>query len=132
MKTTFIERLKLGIHSIFNSPSIDGFLKRIGLSANEAANSILLFGLSFAIGFLFKKYFKFVLGCCFAVGVVGFVLHSNNIIIIDWPAFKSFVGFDPRNADMNFIFVFLVQLVKAHVVATLSMLVGFVLGYKLG
>lgn len=132
MKPAFVERVKEGINTLVSNPTIEGFLQRMGLTANEAGNCILLSGAAFAIGFIFKKYFKFALGCAMVVAVFGSILYSNNIIIVDWPAFKAFTGVDPRNADVNFVFVYLVEQAKLHIVAAVAMLSGFVAGYKLG
>ena len=53
---SFVNRVKDGIHGLVNSPSVESWLHRIGLSLNDAVNSAMLFGVSFAIGFIFKKY----------------------------------------------------------------------------
>jgi uncharacterized membrane protein (Fun14 family) len=132
MDGTVVDRVKDGINNVISTPTVEGWLQKLGLSVDDAVNMALYFGVSFAVGFLFKKYFKFAVGCVLVIGALTFLMHSNEIVAIDWEALKSFIGFDPMNTDVKSVFTVGVEWVKANVAQFLAGAAGFLFGYKLG
>jgi uncharacterized membrane protein (Fun14 family) len=106
----------------------------IGGSSAEAVQAAVYFGLSLAIGFLFKKYFKFVFACLIVSALMIKVLEMNHLLEIDWTAIKTMIGMNGGapsgdfNATLNHFF----DWIKNHLLLFISTSVGFLVGYKLG
>jgi hypothetical protein len=63
--------------------------------------------------------------------VLIFFLYFNKILDIDWEALNTFLGFEPT-ADIGVMLNSAFEWVKANIVITISSVVGFFIGYKLG
>lgn len=120
------------ISNLLEKLNLTALLEKIGLSAVDGSRIIYFFLASFAIGFLFKKYFKFLLGCIIVMGAVYFVLNSHNILHVDMVALRSFVGYDAAKMDPNSVLNMSVEWIKANVYVFGASLAGFIFGYKLG
>ena len=103
----------------------------LGDSSSIAIQVAIYFVSGFAIGFLFKKYLKFVLACLILSIVLIKVLEYNKVLDMDWDALKTLLGFDPA-ADWNVVFDFCLAWVKTQMLIVISSIVGFFIGYKLG
>ena len=101
-----------------------------GDSSSDAMQVAIFFVSFFAIGFLFKKYLKFI----FMVLVVSFLmvkgLEYYKILDIDWEAFNTFMGLEPA-ATFGTVAGLALEWIKSHLVASISSAAGFLIGYKL-
>jgi len=101
-----------------------------GESSSDAVQVAVFFVSFFAVGFLFKKYLKFI----FMVLVVSFFmikgLEYYKILDIDWEAFNTFMGLDPA-ATFGSVTALALEWVKSHLVVSISSAAGFLIGYKL-
>jgi uncharacterized membrane protein (Fun14 family) len=123
----FIEWIK----QLWNKINIKEWAESVGGSSAEAIKAAIYFGLGFAVGFLFKKYFRvFFVSTLIAIALI-FFLQCNKILDIDWEALNTFLGFEPT-ADIGVILNSAFEWVKANIVITISSAVGFLIGYKLG
>lgn len=105
--------------------------KWFGESSADAVQVAICFVSFFAIGFLFKKYLKFIFLCLLVSALVIKGLEYYKILDIDWEAFNTFLGLEPT-ATISSVGNMIVEWVKTHVVITISSIVGFLIGYKLG
>ncbi|MCK4265044.1 hypothetical protein KAW80_01655 [Candidatus Babeliales bacterium] len=112
--------------------NMEEWLRYIGITTAEAVSIFYYFAAAFFVGFVFKKYFKFVIGCAFVVGVLAVFLESHNALVINWPILKELVGVDPSAADFNNVWVGLSSWISDNLYLFLGGTVGFILGYKLG
>ena len=119
------------IKEMWEKVDIKGWAEDVGGTSSEAVQAGIYFGVGFAIGFLFKKYFKFLLACLFASVVLILVLEYNKVLEIDWQAFNVLVGFEP-NADIGVILNSIFDWIKENLLVSVSSIVGFLIGYKLG
>lgn len=123
------------IKGFWNAFDLKALSSRIGGSSAQAVEAVVYFGVSFLIGFLFKKYFKIIFISLVVAGLLVFVLHHNNMLTIDWAAIKACGGFGPE-ADMHTIVksfgMQLVDWIKENVLVAIASAVGFLLGYTLG
>lgn len=131
VSTSFMDKIR----GFWNSFDIKELSSKIGGSSAQAVEAVLYFGLSFVIGFFFKKYFKILFISLVVAGFLVFALHYNNMLTIDWTAIKAFGGFGPE-ADIHIIVkslgMQLVDWVKNNVLAAVAAAIGFLLGYMLG
>lgn len=104
---------------------------KIGGTSAEAVQAAIYFGLSFSVGFLFKKYFKFVFGCLLASIVVIKVMEYNQLLNIDWEGIKLFLGLE-QGADFNVLVNNIFDWIKRNILLFVASTVGFLVGYKLG
>ena len=119
------------IKSAWEKLNVKKFAEELGGSSTEAVQASIYFGTSFAIGFLFKKYFKFLFFVLFVSVTLILFLEYNSILDIDWAALNVFLGFEP-NADVGTLIDFTFTWIKQNFIIFVSTLVGFLLGYKLG
>ncbi|NDD55643.1 hypothetical protein EBZ39_17555, partial [bacterium] len=105
--------------------------EQIGGSSSEAIEAAVYFGLCFAIGFLFKKYFKLVFICLVISGFVVLGLEYLKLVAIDWQAIKATMGIS-AGMDLNAMVTAFFDWMKAHLLLFVSSVVGFLIGYKLG
>lgn len=128
---SFMDQIK----SFWNSFDLKAVSEKIGGSSAQAVEAIIFFGLSFAAGLVFKKYLKIIFVSSIIAALLVFALHYNNMVTIDWSALKGLFGFTPevevqtiaKTIGMN-----LIDWVKLNVLATVTVVIGFLLGYRLG
>lgn len=99
-------------------------------SSAEALQAAVFFGGAFAVGFLFKKYFKFLFGSLFMAFIIIKVLEHNLLITIDWAGVNALVGLEPT-ADLTTISSIIFAWIKANIILFVSGSVGFLIGYKI-
>lgn len=116
----------------FNGFSFDSFLGKIGLSRDNLAETALYCGGGFVLGFFFKKYnHYFVVMALFGVALL--VAHYFNIIslTINTETIKSLLGCPTLPLDGS-LFSCLMQWIKEHVRASVSFVIGFIIGVWVG
>lgn len=118
------------VKEMWNKINIEEWLRGLGITSPEVIRGITFFAGAFIIGFFFKKYFKFALGCFLIVVILVVILDSKGII--NWDAFREFVGMDATQLDIGNIFSSAFSWVKNNLVSFISASLGFLLGYKLG
>ena len=124
--TTFIEWLK----EIWHKINIKEWSENVGGSSAQAVQAAIYFGIFFALGFLLKKYLKFIL-ISFIFSLVWLViLQYNNVIAFNRQAFNVMLGFDP-SADAGLIMNSTLGWIKSNVIIVLASVIGFLIGCKL-
>ncbi len=103
----------------------------IGGSSAEAVHAAMYFVVAFGIGFLLKKYFKYLIsGIVIAFIAIKF-LEYNKILTIDWSAIKAMTGIG-STADLNTVANASVAWVKKNIFLFGASVIGLLLGYRLG
>ena len=113
------------------SIDIKGWAEGIGGSSSEAVEAAIYFGSGFAIGFLFKKYFKFLLTTILIAIILIKIFEYNNVLVIDWEGVNTLFGFE-STTDFSTIVNNAFAWIKANMIIFISSIVGFLVGYKLG
>lgn len=103
----------------------------IGGSSAEAIHAALYFVLAFGLGFLLKKYFKYLISGAIIAVVAIKLLEYNKILTIDWSAVKAMTGVS-STADLNTFTNALIAWVKANIFLFGASVIGVLLGYRLG
>jgi len=117
--------------NLWDKIDVKGWAQSIGGGSAEAVEAAIYFGSGFAIGFLFKKYFRFLITCLLVSIILIKILEYNMILEIDWEGLNVFLGFD-STADFNTILNDSFAWIKANLIVFVSSVVGFLVGYKLG
>jgi hypothetical protein len=110
---------------------IKKWAESIGGSSAEAIEAAIYFGLSFGIGFLFKKYFKIVFICLVVSLFIIKGMEYLKFLVIDWDSIKTALGFG-GTSDLNSVINHWFDWVKEHLLLFIAAVVGFLVGYKLG
>jgi uncharacterized membrane protein (Fun14 family) len=100
-------------------------------SSADAIQVAICFVSFFAVGFLFKKYLKFLFMCLLMTFLIIKGLEYYKVLDIDWEAMNRLLGFQPQ-ATIGTIANSIVEWVKLHLVVSISSGLGFLIGYKLG
>lgn len=119
------------IKDFWNSLDLEAWSAKIGGTSSEAIQAAVYFGLFFAVGFLFKKYFKFFFACIIVAIILMKVLEYNGYVQIDMLAIKKVVGLGPEG-DFNTLLTNCFDWIKEHVLVFSASFVGFLVGCKLG
>lgn len=127
----YITALFESVKKFWQDLDVKQWAEQIGGSSAEAVEAAIYFGLSFSVGFLFKKYFKIFFICIVFTFFMIKALEYGTFLVIDWNAVKSFFGITAAtdfNALMNQCF----DWIKDHLLLFIASTVGFLVGYKLG
>ena len=111
---------------------LEKWLNYVGLTVADALSILYFLLIGFVFGFVFKKYFKFVIGCAFVITILVILLDSRHLITIDWVGIKNLIGLDPAKSDLNNLWKMGSDWAYANLYPLIGGLVGFVFGYKLG
>jgi hypothetical protein len=103
----------------------------VGGTSAEAVQAAMYFGASFALGFLFKKYFKFLFSCLIISAILIKILEYNTLLTVNWNAIWLFLGVGPETG-FNTIINQYFDWIKNNIVLFISAFIGFLIGYKLG
>jgi len=105
--------------------------KILGDASYDAVQVSVFFVTFFAIGFLFKKYLRFIFMSLLITFLVIKGLEYYNLVHVDWGSLKSMAGFEPT-ATLQMMYNKITIWIRTNMVVFLSSFVGFVVGYKLG
>ena len=122
----YFERVK----EFFKNFDVEKTIQNLGQS--QVSSAIVAFSSGFAIGFLFKRYFKTALLCIFVTIAVIAFMYNKHLLTLDFAAIKQFMGFDPEEIKLSAVFVTFWDWVTKNLVLFVPGGLGFVLGYKLG
>lgn len=113
---------------------LKAWANNLGGSSSQAILAAVYFGLSFAIGYLFKKYFKFLFMSLIVAGFVIVLAHYNGLITINMGAIKNLFGIGTKvtGGDVNILINRFFDWVRDNLLYFISCVVGFFVGYKLG
>ena len=119
------------VKDYWQSFDLEAKLANYGITYTVPVQAALCFGIGFANGFLFKKYFKFFIMLIICTSIAIAVLDYNHIVTINWESLRVMFGFAPK-ATTNGMITQMFDWVKENIVVFLSALIGFLFGYKLG
>ncbi len=119
------------VKSFWATFDVKQWAQGIGGSSAEAIEAAVYFALSFSIGFLFKKYCKFVVVCLVVTACLIKIGEYNQFLTIDWAAIKTCLGLTP-DTDLNTLMNHGCDWIKNNVVLFVAIIIGFLVGYKLG
>lgn len=123
----FLEKMK-----VFASP--DYWMQRFNLDKEKIINLLLYFGAGFLLGFLLKKYSRYVFAfALFALALTALMYSDIVSFSINWPKVHSMVGLQsatmPPDATLLTLFW---EWAKLNASMAFSFVLGFLLGLKVG
>lgn len=129
----YIDTFTGGAKKFWHDFDIKKLSERIGGSSAEAVEAAIYFVLSFVVGFLFKKYFKFIFVCCIVSVLLIKGFEYTDYLTINWDAVKASIGLGGEQAtDFNAVMNNVLDWFKNHLLLAIASIIGFLVGYKLG
>lgn len=121
------------IDSITSKFNFDSFLKQFNVTTATVVEVSTYFGAGLAIGFLAKRYLKQLI-----VGIILVVLFLKGLeyfgvssLTVNWTRIKELTGIAPTDTIGGLAQIYLAWL-QTHVRQTVSAVIGFLVGMKLG
>jgi uncharacterized membrane protein (Fun14 family) len=119
------------VKRLWNEFDLKAWSERVGGSSAEAIQAVVYFVVSFACGFILKRYFKFIFICLLTSFLLIMLMEFAKFVIIDWVALKAFFGMT-EPTDFNALVNHQIDWIKDHILISIATLIGFIVGYKLG
>ncbi len=110
-----------------------GLMEKLHMSKERAIEIALYGGIGFLFGFLFKKCSTYLF--IFALCIVGLIaLHQFELItvVVNWGKLYQVFGIQQVTVTEGNALTLVWEWIKANMVITLSLAVGFLGGLKLG
>ena len=121
------------IKDFWHNFDLHKWAESIGGSSSEAVIAAIYFAASFLMGFIFKKYFKFLFFCLIFTIIAVKMLEYKEFLIIDWDAIEQWLGWGKgQPISLSVLFDTFFDWLKDHLLMAVSSVVGFLVGYKLG
>jgi hypothetical protein len=112
----------------------DYWMQKLNLDREKVINIALYFGAGFFLGFLIKKYNRYVFAfALFSLALAGFMYLDLVTIAINWSKIYGFIGLKTTSlpADATF-WAIMWEWTKLNAVMVFSFLLGFLFGIKVG
>jgi len=112
---------------------LDAMVDKAWASKNIIIDIVLYGSIGFLTGFLFKKHSQYLI--FFILFVAGFlVLQQFNIvsIIFNWQKVHELMGTQPTGMVGDNLLILTWEWIKANLVISLSFIIGFLAGLKIG
>ncbi len=122
---------KVGVWLQYLRLKLVDLMQKLELTPTKIIEICSYVGVGFFVGFLFKRYFKYVL--IFIATYVGliWVLGESDFVLINWTHIQSLAHISP-NDTVGTVFSSTLHWIKQNLVLVVSSLFGFVVGYRLG
>lgn len=88
-------------------------------------------GVGFFSGLLIKKYFHYLLIVALSVGLTIMLAEEYGLVIVNWNKIQLVTGITANDTIVT-ISEHFVHCFKNNMVTSVSLLLGFIIGYKVG
>ena len=125
VKTGWLDAIKENL-------SFEVLSKKLDLTKEKMVALVVYLGAGLLLGFLLKRFFKYVLFLAAILIGLYFLQKSGAInIVIDWNKMNDFIGIKSvPQVDSN-LFLGYWLWIKANVAISISFLIGFIIGWKI-
>jgi uncharacterized membrane protein (Fun14 family) len=124
IKNGFLEILKEKI-------SFAVIKEKLNISKEQFVELATYFAIGFFTGFLFKKYARYLIISLILLALALKYMESSGLITLHWDKIQSVVTVN-QTGGFEQLYHVAVEWVKAHVSLSISLVVGFIVGYKVG
>lgn len=106
-------------------------LDRLKISSHDLMQLIAFFVIGFCAGFLLKKYVRYFFIITILFVLIVLIFNRFEIILINWTHVRQLTGID-SSMTLQQCFEQLALIVRDNLLLTISTLVGFMLGFRIG
>jgi len=121
------------VEKIKEATEPETLMQKFGVDKNILFDVGVYGAIGFIVGFLLKKYSEYIIAL--AVLIVGlFLLQQFDYIFlsINVTKIQTMLGLENMPVDSTAFGVFLLEWMKINVIATSSLIIGFLIGLKVG
>ncbi len=111
---------------------IDEYLAKVGLTSHVLAQGVVFAGIACAIGFFFKRQFKFIIGWFIVTGAIYWILSYNNLMTVDWAGVRQFLGVSLEQTEVKTVVASLWCWITSNIFVVICTSIGLFLGYSIG
>jgi uncharacterized membrane protein (Fun14 family) len=121
------------IEQLAQKINADTFFRKFNLTTAQVIEIITFFIGGIAAGFLAKRYFKHVIIAIVLLVVLlkGMEHFGITTVVFNWARMKELTGVGPRDTVSDIVHTYAYWL-KTHIPVTIGVVVGFLLGLKIG
>jgi uncharacterized membrane protein (Fun14 family) len=121
------------IESLKNAMQPETIANKLGMDKNMLIDIGLYGAIGFIMGFLLKKYSEYFIALAlFIVGIVVLQQFDYISVSINMPKIHQMLGLDPALVVGDKYGTLLLEWIKANVAGSASLVVGFLIGLKVG
>ena len=121
------------IESLKNAMQPEAIANKLGMDKNTLVDIGLYGAIGFITGFLLKKYSEYFIALALLiVGIVVLQQFDYISVSINMPKIHQMLGLDPALVVGDKYSVLLLEWVKANIAGSASLVIGFLIGLKVG
>jgi len=121
------------IESLKNAMQPEAIANKIGMNKNMLIDIGLYGAIGFIVGFLLKKYSEyFIAAMLLIIAVIVLQQFDYVSISINIPKIHQMLGLQPSSVIGDRYGMLLLEWMKANVAGSASLVVGFLIGLKIG
>ena len=110
-----------------------GIKSKFDFSQSQLIEMATYFGIGFFSGFLFKKYAKYLIVSIIVLVAALNYFNASEFLTINWNNVYSFLSIDTSIGDFGgHLYNIVSSWVKNNVAVSVSLSIGFLVGYKVG
>jgi len=106
-------------------------IQKLGVTLQDIVQILSFLGIGFFLGFLLKKYMRYFFIITLVMIVFFVVFDRFGIILIDWAHIQQLTGIDP-NSTIQQCGECILMVVRDNLVLSISCIIGFIIGYRVG
>lgn len=106
-------------------------LNKVNLTLADVTQIVIFFSLGFFGGLLFRKYSRLVLKLIVGFVILFVIFDHFGFLMINWTRVQEFSGLNP-NCTVAQCWSDMVGYIHAHLMVSISSLIGFLIGYGVG
>jgi len=111
--------------------NVEYILRKLNLNAHDVVHILSFLCVGFFAGFVLKKYFRYFFVVTLLIIFVLLILDRFGVILINWHNMQQITGIDPQSTIQESLERFF-NLVRDNLAITLSVLIGLMIGYRIG
>ena len=121
------------IDSVKGKVDWTGLKSKLDFTQAQMVEMATYFGIGFFSGFLFKKYAKYLIVSIIVLVAALNYFNASEFLTINWNNVYSFLSIDTSIGDFGgHLYNIVSSWVKNNVAVSVSLSIGFLVGYKVG
>ena len=111
--------------------NIEHILHKLNLNVHDVVHIISFLCVGFFAGFMLKKYFRYFFIVTLLIIFILLVLDRFGVILINWHNLQQVTGIDPQSTVQESLEHFF-NIVRDNLAVALSVIIGLMIGYRVG
>ncbi len=122
---------KIGVWLQYLRLKLVDLMQKLELTPTKIIEICSYVGVGFFVGFLFKRYFRYVLILIITYVGLIWILGESDFVLINWSHIQRLAHISPSDT-VGTVLTSTAHWVRQNLVLVVSSLFGFLVGYRLG